>query len=236
MHYTGGCSAQTKAAHAEPRRPGLSQLEPRETPAHPPIAPPPVIAADPSDAPSNWPKVLGIIAIIIGSFGVMQGSSGLMFPVILDSIEIVMSRSGGPDIVASLREWQDWILTGSMLGAGIAALLLAVGIGLLMRRPWSIRFGYVWATVKIIFVLANSIVSYFIQLEVFNVMANLGTALPPGFIGLFEIMAVLGTAIAIVWGWALPVIMIVWFLRPRIRAEVSAWCGDVTNADDAEGV
>jgi hypothetical protein len=36
-------------------------------------------------------------------------------------------------------------------------------------------------------------------------------------------MGVIGTILGIAWGCALPIFMIVWFTRSKVRAEVSTW-------------
>ena len=46
----------------------------------------------------------------------------------------------------------------------------------------------------------------------------------PGFFGTF--MAILGPltlVLGIVWGWALPIFMLIWFSRRKIKAEIAQW-------------
>ena len=198
----------------------MSDLPPKETPAHPPIAPPPAVAAAP---PSDWPRVLGIIAIVLGSLGALGGCLRLAFPFVLGMLEDLASQGGGPDMFGTMREWQGWNIAASMLGMVIAVLLIVEGLGLLRRRTWSIRFGYCWAVLKMMFVLFDSILGYFIQQEMFQAMANQGTPIPMFGPGFFKATGALGVVLGIAWGWALPVFMIVWFCRAKIRADIAAW-------------
>ncbi len=217
----------------------MSDLPPEETPAHPPIAPPPAVAAARTKSPCVWPRVLGIVAIVFGSLGVLGGCMGLLFPILQSVFEDAVSKGGGPDIFGTMQGWQGWTLAGSVLGMVISVLLIVEGIGLLRRRPWSIRLGYCWAVLKITFVLVNSIVGYFIQRDIqqamFQEFANQGTPMPPIGPGFFEIMGAFGIVVGIVWGWALPVFLIVWFSRSKIRAEVADWSVAAARADRSAG-
>jgi len=56
---------------------------------------------------------------------------------------------------------------------------------------------------------------------------------PAAMLGVFgTVMAIIGPMIlvfAIVWGWALPIFMLIWFSRRKIKAEIAQW-GQPTSA------
>jgi len=37
------------------------------------------------------------------------------------------------------------------------------------------------------------------------------------------VMSVVGAVIGIAWGWCLPIFMIIWFMRPKVRRDIATW-------------
>ncbi len=79
-------------------------------------------------------------------------------------------------------------------------------------------------------VVYSSIIGFLVQQAQMEAMQRMleedpNTAgMMPGFFG--TLMAIIGPVIfvfAIVWGWALPIFMLIWFSRRKIKAEIAQW-------------
>ncbi len=197
--------------------------------------PPPTPMTSPTDAgaippkPSSWPMVLGIIAIILGLLATLQGCMGLGWPALaaLFTSALPEEQARMMDATKSLAP-QMMILAG--LTMAIAIVLLIGGIGLTKRSPRSPKTCRIWAGLKMLLVIYSSIVGYLVQQAQMEAMQRMleedpNTAgMMPGFFG--TLMAIIGPVIfvfAIVWGWALPIFMLIWFSRRKIKAEVAQW-------------
>ncbi len=200
-----------------------------------PQMPPPTPMTPPTDAgaiplrKSTWPMVIGIIAIILGSLatpgGCMSLGSSAMFG---------LFASAMPEEQAEMMDATKAFMPLMMIAAGlttpIAIVLLIGGIGLTKRSPWSPKTCRIWAGLKMLIVVYGSIIGYLVQQAQMEAMQRMLEEDPntagamPGFLGTF--MAIIGPLIlvfAIVWGWALPIFMLIWFSRRKIKAEIAQW-------------
>lgn len=162
--------------------------------------------------------MIGIIAIVVGSFGILGGIWVSFTPAFL---RWSVSISGVEQEVAleSFDRHSTWFLLTSILASAVALFLLAVGIFLLRRRRAAVNMCRFWAATKIIYVALNLFVGVAIQKEYLAGMQG-NTSLPgwiSGVTGGFTIL------FGLVWGWALPVFLLVWFSRKKVRAEVAGW-------------
>src|SRR4051812_8453760 len=189
----------------------------------PPLAPPiqPGIYT-PGPSQPVWPTVIGVIAIAAGAIGILGGLGGLLSPLFMGFAGTAHPEA--PPGIAGMREWFPWMIASALLNAAIAAVLLAGGIGLVTRRPWSARVLLAWAMVRIPVVILASILGYFVQEASFRSMqqqpARAGGAMPAV---VMHGMLAGGVIFALLWGWALPGFMLVWFSRSRIRQQGAAW-------------
>ncbi len=202
--------------------------------AEPPM-PPPTPMTPPTDAgaipprKTTWPMVIGIIAIILGSLAALQGCMGLGWSAVAG-----VFTSALPEEQAGMMDATKALTPLMMISAGltlaVAIVLLIGGIGLTKRSPRSPKTCRIWAGLKMLLVVYSSIVGYLVQQAQMEAMQrmleedpNMAGAMP-GFFG--TIMAIVGPlflVFAIVWGWALPIFMLIWFSRRKINAEVAQW-------------
>ncbi len=185
----------------------------------PPITPP--TTPGPLRLPprsSNWPRVIGIIAIVVGSCGILVGISGsFTLPIVRWSTS--MSPPGQNVGLENLEQHSTWFVLTSILSSAVALFLLPAGICLLGRRRAAVNLCRFWALTKIMYVVFNSIVAAAIQQEQFAAMQ--GTAGLPGWF--FGVTGGFTILVGLIWGWALPVFLLVWFSRKNVRAEVAGW-------------
>lgn len=208
-----------------------------ETPFPPrPVAPPivPGMLAKPPHVPV-WPTPIGIIAIVFGAGGVLASLYSAAVPWLFSSMSAWTPRTPGTtmefDPFASVRNWAVSTTVVHGLGVLVAAMLLAGGIGLLRRRPWSVPLSLWWAVIRIPMALAVTAVTVGQQQEQMAMMSRQAggmfiAAFTGGFVWLAAIMS-------IAWYCAFPVFMIIWLLRPGVRADVRTWRADSHRAVDA---
>ena len=118
-----------------------------------------------------------------------------------------------------------WQMVGlSAVAMGLGGWLLSLGIGVLQRRRWGARMITSWSIAKMLFVLAQG--GFNLRMQQFQFEALMEQ---PGAEAPFDPM-ILGTTIGaitmvlgVVWGWALPVFLLIWFHRAAIRSEVAQW-------------
>ena len=186
--------------------------------------------SDPGELlPSTWPTAIGVIAIVLGGVGALGGCLGAFLPLFFDLIRRIVPE-GQVTGLEGMMDWVVWIVAVSIAAMLIAVLLLVAGIGITKRRAWGPKVALVWAGLKMIFVIVHSVAGYLIQIAQFEAMqeamAN-DQNMPAGmgaFMGsLMQAFGIFGLLIGVLWGWALPVFLFIWFARKKIRTETAGW-------------
>jgi len=178
--------------------------------------------------PTSWPKVIGIIAIILGSLGILGACGGALSTASVDFLQEMLEEMAPPGqssafgSLEALREWKGPLVVGHLLGMALAGLLLFVGIGLLKRRAGVVRLVLFWALAKIPFEIASSIFNYIIQKPYLEETVEQSAA-TPGLSDFFQGAFAVGVLFSILMYSALPVFLLIWFRRARIKAEVAQW-------------
>ena len=188
------------------------------TPNIPPMEPGP-IAIPPRS--SSWPMVIGVIAIVIGVLGQIGGIWGMVAVFFMDSMMSMVPASQRAEIVDSMKGTELLSVVCGILGIVLAVLLLVSGIGLTKRRPWSPKMCKVWAVLKMLLVVFTTVSGVMVQRSSFEAMSQQSNA--PGFQQGMFIGMLIGTCFGLLWGWALPVFMLIWFSRSKIKEEVADW-------------
>lgn len=116
-----------------------------------------------------------------------------------------------------------WMNTGlSLLSMLVATVLLVGGIQLLRRRATSATLLRLWALAKLVLAILLAGAGWMVfqaQLEWMQAEQNASGASAD----LMRGAAIFGIALGLLWQWALPIFMIVWFSRAPIRASVARW-------------
>ena len=195
-----------------------------------------------TESRSTWPTTLGIVAVVFGSFGVLGGVWGalsiLLFstmpfpnPALHTSQTVVTQQPNSRTPVTSVTTsqsspvaftppWGVWTSIWSAIGAAVAGLLLAVGVGLLRCRRWAVTWGKAWACVKIVFGLVGIIVWSATSQAQF---ASLTASNPNMPATALQVGAAFGMCFQTVFVLALPGFLLMWLSRAKIKAEVSGW-------------
>lgn len=189
-------------------------------PDHNPVAGEPIVFDTPATN-SSWPKVLGIIAIVLGALAAVGSCIGAGASFFAGAM-VDLVPEGEASGLEGMMAWQSWLVGLSVLATGLGIGLLVGGVGLVRRRPFAATACLGWAILKMVYVLASAFVGYQVNVAQFEVMQNDPNmaGMPAGFMGAVSLF---GATLGVLWGWALPIFMLIWFSRRRIHEEVESW-------------
>jgi hypothetical protein len=191
-----------------------------------PVAPP----MQPGQIPmpeqrSTWATVIGVIAIVLGSGGILSGCWSLASPFVFDFFRnmIPPGQATGMEVMDAIDEWRSWTIINSLLTIAVATLLLVVGIGLLKRRRWAVGAGVAWAILKTLLALVTAVFVYMIQQAAFEAMGQQVPAAPGLGLAFYRMIAVCSAAFTVLWYCAFPVFLLIWLSRAKVKADVADW-------------
>jgi hypothetical protein len=180
-----------------------------------------------------WPSVIGIVAIVVGAIGLVQyGCFGLIGQVIGQIALETMRESGFDDaMTAAPMEAQRKYMVPSILStlahAGLAALLLAAGIGLTRRRRWSVRAVRLWSVLRIILAVPAVGLQWLLMREQFQAISTMTVSgqqpMPAMLMPLMQGIGYAVLPLGLLWASALPVFMLIWLSLGRARQEWTTW-------------
>lgn len=199
-----------------------------QQPYFPPVQPPAFGAQEPARE-SNWPKVIGIIMICLGAYGVIASLFGIGSTILAPKLfESMADSMPGPTNVLTeqariTKAYSGTILVTMALHGSLAGLLLAAGIGLLRRRRWAIGSAFLYAVLRIIHGASSQIILLPMTRELTGI--SLGSTGTPNPLGpeIVEWMVIGSVGLGIGIAWALPVFLLIWLRRSKIRQETAAW-------------
>ena len=179
----------------------------------------------PLERPSVWPTVLGVIAIVLGVLAVLGGLVGM---IIIPVLGWLASSIPG-DAVAAFRGMIEWrgallVLYGGYVVLG--ALLAWGGMELTRREARGVTLLRWWAWLKILYAVASVPVTAGMQIAQLEGVREAASGDLPLSDDVMTIMAIGGAVLGALWYAVLPVFVLVWFGRGRIRQEVSDWSAE----------
>jgi hypothetical protein len=176
--------------------------------------------------PEAWPTVIGVLAIVFGSLGLLSGvCTGFGTAFMAMGGSLVPEEAGDMQALMAVNVPYPWAQGAhALLEFALSATHLVGGILLVTRRPAAARVlvGFAWA--DLVSNTLGAVLGYFVMRAGAAAMAehpDLEAASAMG--GMAEAMGaawlVLDWLFTAVW----PVFLIVWFARPRIRETVATW-------------
>jgi len=172
---------------------------------------------------SSWPTPVGVICVVLGVLGVLGGLVGMVSVFIPDWFSSFgFSPPGMEQALEVFTQHRALILVMNVVTTLTAGLLLFAGVGVVSRRGWARRACLWFSGVKIVVVVLNAALGWYFQQAQFRALPSgpFGASSSGGF---FEFVTAIGVGVSVLWGWALPVFLIIWFNRGSIRAEVRSW-------------
>lgn len=185
----------------------------------PPFAVPPTERFVPPPAPKApvWPTVIGVIAIVYGGLNILCGLFGML------SSEMFSGFGGSPSAASSpeLEGLRPSTIVMGVISTALMAVLVVIGIGILRRQRWSMTAARAWAVAEIVASLVGMVVGYKAQQAVAAGMAaGPGGGPPPA---MMAGMMMVGMVVGLIVACSLPIFLLIWFGRAKIKAEVAAW-------------
>jgi len=171
--------------------------------------------------------VLGTIAIVFGLCGALQGLCGVasvfaMGPITQMLGKFTPATAGGPTLESTLavtQKFAAWAIASNIFAVLVAVLLIVGGARLIKRRAKCRGTILLWGGLKFLVAVVAVVLGYLSMQE----HASLASGPSAPGSAMMQGVAMFSLAFSFLWLLALPVFMVVWFSRPRIRDEVAGW-------------
>lgn len=186
------------------------------------------------DRPAAWPSVVGVLCMVFGGLGVLGGVWGAASNIMmLLGTMPVQPMGGGPtniDLLPTFRTMAPLVIGGEALKVVLSVALILVGVAIHKRKPIARPAAVWWSIAKIVLSIAVAAVTAWVQYEIMsevidamsqdpNVPAQMKGVMSGVMAGAIGMAVLFGIA----WGGALPIFLLIWFTRARVRAEVQRW-------------
>lgn len=181
---------------------------------------------------SNWPKVLGIISIVLGGLGLLNhacqtvGSfaGGALFSFVPEGDPQTAVMKKVMDKNASLLLVSGFLY---IFLTGLSALLIIAGVKTLNRSTAGVKFHTWWAVAKMAVSVIAMIPGYLMMQNQFEVMREMGAAGGAGGgmpgSGFFAAMGLIGVFFGLIIACSYPVFLLIWFQRQAVKTETARW-------------
>jgi hypothetical protein len=177
---------------------------------------------------SSWPTVLGVVCACMGMLDGLGALSGLLAPAFVGGV--AMDEALTVATTAAITKYRTEQIVSSLVGLGLALTVIVAGVKIFRRRRRGVLLGWIWAPGKLAFTVLAALLGHAIQTTQMAGMREalasrsgadaralaLGTDIADAF-------GMLGIVLAVAWGWALPVVWMIWFRRAKVRAETRHW-------------
>lgn len=188
--------------------------------AYPPDEPMPYVSLVQQDP--GWIVPIGVISVVFGIGGILGAAWAMIAPFVMPAFMRSIGPNPGTDAAyRMMEETATWTAIAAGISLLCAALLLAGGVGILRHRRWAPALCRVWAVVRMVSVLIATVVGYYIQRDMFDDMQQRQGA--NMMVTSMQNMQLAGMCFGILWGWALPIFMLIWFGRGKVKADVAGW-------------
>ncbi len=176
----------------------------------------------------SWAKIIGILGIVFGGGALLLGVIG----VVGQNFALQQYEAMGitKEVLAQHARFLNVV---PIVSLALGFLLLLGGILLVMKKPVSRTILLIWAMLKIAFALWQAPLALAFQKDLIPLQQKMlakGDAKTPDLSAIMETMGPIFQIISVLWLCALPIFMLIWFMRARIRMQVSGWAMAEQNA------
>lgn len=192
-----------------------SNIDPQEPPAMQPDSPP-TIAAPLQAKKTSWPTVVGVIGIIYAGLGLLGNVCGVVVlafaPQFIEWLQNMgMSDEDAEDMAASLS-FSTWMVLGGLIGLALTIMLLLGSIKLYKRRQSGAKLCKLWAWITIPWVFISTTIGFVLQ-----------TSISESSTAAEQIGALIGAIAGTLFALILPIYLVIWLSRSKIKSEVASW-------------
>lgn len=202
----------------------------------PPLADaPPTIPGELSipERPAAWPMVVGVVCIVFGALGALGGVWGVasQLMVLMGTIPVQTYGTGPtPDLTATIKQMAAPQIAAEAVKLLLGVLLILIGAAVTKRKPIARPAAIWWSLAKVIAAVVSTAIGVWAQYIIMdqvqqamladpNAPQQLRTVLPMVMFGTAGMIALM----QLIWQWALPIFLLIWFTRPKVRTEVARW-------------
>ena len=178
---------------------------------------------------------IGIIVIVVGGLSILMNACGMLSAAVMPAMFSKMPAANmPPNFPAELMQFTPAVLVVTGFRVVLGVVLLAIGIGLVQRRAWSVRAVRPWAIVAIAICVIGAVAEYQLQQRNLAIIENNPGMQMPFSQGMFAGFALVSTFFYLALRLALPVFLLIWFGRRAIKDEVAGWRdAEVSTQQDA---
>ncbi len=175
-----------------------------------------------------WPKKLGIVSIVWGVCSLIASVLTVLSVLAMQYNPRIIDQLATNDAQKEFMQSplvHDWLTASGIyndLCVLLAGALVICGIGLVRRRPWSIRGLLAWAALKVIAEIASVCLDYVMHAKVIQAIAQ-DLVESENVPAMFLVWSTKAVIFGLVIYCALPVFVLIWLARGEIREEVAAW-------------
>jgi len=192
-------------------------------------SPPPISPHREERSGPRWPRTVGIIAIVFAILGLFQALVGLV------SLFLTRQQMGGlasgdvdpKQIDEYLDDFSSLTYLGAIVYALLGAILLIGGILLLKRRRDASTILQAWSVLKLVaggFLLFRHTSLTRVQMDIMTQSGAFGPGSGSDLVDRVTSISIwAGFAFGVLWLAALPVFLLIWLNRARIRADIRSW-------------
>jgi hypothetical protein len=178
---------------------------------------------------TKWPKVVGIIGIVVGGVGGLGACCGVVGALATSWLSKLaegqpVPPGGGPspaEAMQAMAKHQGLIIALCVIALPIATMLIVGSVRLVRRRAGSPTLLLYWSAIKILETLGGTWAGFIMAKD--QVQLAKKTAATPAAAEWAAKFATAQLVGGLVLGMALPIFLLIWLNRARIRDETAAW-------------
>jgi len=160
-----------------------------------------------------WPTVVGIISLCLAGLGSLMTIVGQIFQAFAADFQPPQQR----DMLANMPDWhQAYQWSIALIGIAIYVMLAIGGVMLLKRRRVGRTLHVAYALVGIVLAIVGTVVG----LILVDYMQFDG---PEEMQTITKVTSMGGIIIGLFISLAYPVFLLIWFARPKVKAETRLW-------------
>ena len=177
---------------------------------------------------TRWPVVIGVVCIVFGSIGVLSSPMQFLSPIFTKmSFQMYIQQGTVTEeqVDDFINKWRGFQLIFGLAFGFVSICMLLGGIFLAKRKKKGARVLQIWSVLFILYALT---VPFFTSGMMTDQMALQMTA-QSGDLDMEQFQTMMGIfvkvimVVSVVFWIALPIFLLIWFKRSKIKNEMQTW-------------